>query len=482
VNTGKEEKTALADRVKSEAELELDLPLNESNLQPSEDALPPSAGEDELDLSDLEAMLEDVEKETEANSVALPGADSELDIQTVVPDKTALQEMQGLDLTAIATPAEKTDISVEAEAEALDFTDLAGILDEKAPAADATDTKATVEQAGLAFEEQPPMEGVAAEAKAPSSIEDGLMLDLDQLLEEDDKAKAAIPEIQATAADELDLSLKPEPIREPVGELEIEPLTEGDEIAADQLSASTSVAAAATAAVAATTAGMAAEAATATGYGLAGSTATAVLEPEEEKTPTATKQTAKAAERSGGARKLLLAAAAIGVLAVAALVIPRGLGIHVPFLRDVEIPFLGKIFQTEPEDPIGNLKVMVVQESISAEFIENARVGKICVIQGQVRNNYDHPRSSIRVTGKLYDKNKSVVKMTTVFAGNMIPRDELVGQGMGVISSHLKNKDGAKQQNVGVKSGASIPFMIVFDGLPDNLDEYSVEVAGSSAG
>jgi hypothetical protein len=31
-----------------------------------------------------------------------------------------------------------------------------------------------------------------------------------------------------------------------------------------------------------------------------------------------------------------------------------------------------------------------------------------------------------------------------------------------------------------VKPGAAIPFMAVFDSLPGNLDEYSVEVAGSS--
>jgi hypothetical protein len=51
---------------------------------------------------------------------------------------------------------------------------------------------------------------------------------------------------------------------------------------------------------------------------------------------------------------------------------------------------------------------------------------------------------------------------------------------MAAIAAHLKTKAGANNSNVGVKPGQSIPFMAVFDSLPGNLDEYSVEVAGST--
>jgi hypothetical protein len=101
-------------------------------------------------------------------------------------------------------------------------------------------------------------------------------------------------------------------------------------------------------------------------------------------------------------------------------------------------------------------------------------------VRGQVRNNYDHPRSAIRVTAKLYTKDKAVAKTATVFAGNVLANEELAAQDMAAIAARLKNKAGANNTNVGVKPGRTIPFMAVFDSLPDNLDEYSVEVAGST--
>jgi hypothetical protein len=51
---------------------------------------------------------------------------------------------------------------------------------------------------------------------------------------------------------------------------------------------------------------------------------------------------------------------------------------------------------------------------------------------------------------------------------------------LAAIAARLKNKDGANNANMGVKPGRAIPFMAVFDNLPSNLDEYSVEVAGST--
>jgi len=48
------------------------------------------------------------------------------------------------------------------------------------------------------------------------------------------------------------------------------------------------------------------------------------------------------------------------------------------------------------------------------------------------------------------------------------------------IKKRMKNKSGDKKSNLKIKTGKIIPFMIVFDKLPSNLDEYTVEVASSS--
>jgi hypothetical protein len=474
-----------------EAELELDLSLNEAIPHQLQEARPSAAGEDELDLSDLESMLEGVGKDLALKPAATDGIDLELDLGAVIADETKSDAVQELDLTDFAEPAEKGTASTRAATEELDFSGLADILDDKAFA---LEKKEGVEEVTLVFDDLPTAKRVETEPTAVSPPEDSLKLDLDKLLADDEEKTPVIPEIEANAAHDLQADFGNEMVRQPGDELEIEiePLADSRDVAGDRPAAAT---AAAVASVAAAGAAIAASTATGPEKTPAGKHGPSL----HEFTPTdrtgatdvpgagaarpavSAEQKAKAPERPGRIGKLLLAAAVLGVLVVAALVIPRGLGIHIPFLRDVDIPLVGKIFETEPEDLMGNLKIMTVPESVSAEFIENAGVGRLCVIKGQVRNNYDHPRSFIRITGKLYDPKKNVVKMVTVFAGNVLSKEELASQSFGAISALLKNKTGANNLNVGVKPGAAIPFMVVFDGLPENLDEYSVEVAGSSS-
>jgi hypothetical protein len=170
------------------------------------------------------------------------------------------------------------------------------------------------------------------------------------------------------------------------------------------------------------------------------------------------------------------------VLALAALILPRSLGINIPFLSDmdIEIPFIGNIFKSEPEDNAGKLKLALVQEGIAADFIANSSAGTLCVIKGQVRNSYNHPRSNIRVTVNLYAAGNAVVKTATVFAGNVLSSQDLSSLDLIAINERLKSSTGTNNMNVGIQPGRSVPFMAVFSNLPAGLDEYSVEVAGST--
>ena len=103
------------------------------------------------------------------------------------------------------------------------------------------------------------------------------------------------------------------------------------------------------------------------------------------------------------------------------------------------------------------------------------------MITGQVRNEYDHPRSNIKVTVKIFQKGKSLANSATVYAGNTISDGDLQRMGMADIKKRLQNRSGDKRSNVKVQTGKTIPFLIVFNQLPPNLDEYTVEVAGSSS-
>lgn len=496
--TGAKAPGAPADRPDG-SDLEPGMAAGEAPAAKGVQAAPIPPGEDMLDLSDLEAMLEDGASAKPA--AATEGIDLELDLGAAVEDAAKGGAMQELDLGGIAEAPEAGPAKEAAAADELDFSDISGILDEKPPVAAAADAEKPAEELDLVFDDEPQAAAAKTIEALPSESQEDLMLDLETLLEADEETKPAAQKTAAEMTDELDLEFAAASGRDEAGDLEIE-IEPVDEAVAMPAPAGRPAATAAVAAAAvAGAAGAAAKGAmsgkttavtdefTTDEFTQAGMTgATDLLESEAAEAAAPKTQKTHAPGRSGGIRKLLLAAAALVVLAIAALVIPRSLGIHVPYLSDVdipylsdlEIPFLGKIFQSEPEDTAGNLKIAPAPESVTAEFVDNAGAGRLCVVKGQVRNAYDHPRSFIRVTAKLYDKNKAVAKTATVYAGNVLARPELAGQDLAAISARLKNKNGANNLNVGVKPGAAIPFMVVFDGLPDNLDEYSVEVAGSS--
>jgi predicted Zn finger-like uncharacterized protein len=467
------------------------------------DAVSPPSGGDMIDLSDLEAMLggEGAGEASTQPGAATDGIDLELDLGAAVEDEAKGDEMQELDLTEIAAPPE-ADLGKPAGAtDELDFSDISGILEETAPVAAAASPEKSTEELDLVFDDEPPAEAAQKEKFSPPEPHEDLMLDLEALLEADEEEKPEVQKPAAKITNELDLDFAAAPGRTDDGDLEIE-IEPVDDRADSQAPADRPAALAAAAAAAAVGAAGASTRAAASGkstavtdafstdeFTQAGMTgATDLMDTEASPATAPDVKKAKAPQRSGGFRRRLLAAAALLALVIAALVIPRSLGIQIPYLSDVdipylsdiEIPFLGKIFQSEPEDTAGNLKMAPVPESVIAEFLDAPGAGRLCVIRGQVRNAYDHPRSFIRVTAKLYDRNKTVAKTETVFAGNVLSRAELSSQGFAAISARLKNKTGANNQNTGVKPGAAIPFMVVFENLPDNLDEYSVEVVGSS--
>ncbi|MGE5259226.1 MAG: DUF3426 domain-containing protein [Hyphomicrobiales bacterium] len=460
-----------------------------------------SADEDELDLSDLEEMLEGEGSPAASARAGTSELELDLDLEAAAGVDAKSGEMQELDLTSIAGAPQKSPVAAAAPTDELDFSDISGVLEEKTPAAAVKSAVEPAEDFDLVFDNEPP---AAANAKAapPSKNQEDLMLDIETLLEEGEEQKPA-----AAATEELDLDFAPEPVRANASDMEIEIEPVDDEldtaaaVARPEATAPTAAVAAAGVAAAAAASVKPGEGAPSTDefstdeFTQAGMTgATDVLETEVPQKAKPRVRRTQAPRRSWG-RKLVMATLGVLVLAIAALVIPRSIGIQIPYLsdleipylsdlsdylKDLEVPYLGKIFQSEPEDTAGNLKIAPVSESLSAEFIDNPGAGRLCVIKGQVRNNYDHPRSFIRVTAKLYSKNKTLAKTATVFAGNVLSNQELAAQDLAAITGRLKNKTGVNNLNVGVKPGRSIPFMAVFDNLPGNLEEYSVEVAGSS--
>jgi hypothetical protein len=428
-----EESPATADAVE---DLDLDFDLGGDSGTPTGDADAVAEGDNELDFSDLEQMLET------DDAPAADGSGDELDLQFDIDEQPA---SEGADAAAAA------DLSDAVEED--DFLDIEKMLeggDEATP-----DLESADEDLSLTME--------AALDDAAQGADDDLDLDFDiesELQENEDLFDSSPSSDDALESNLLDADDSEflddtgiEGDSQPV-----EPIT--DEFATDDFSS------------------------TEGDFG-----ATDVLPIDEEGAP-AVAETAAAKPTKTRSKKPVLVAVLLLLLAVGVIVIPKSLGIKIPYISDIKIPYLSDLdlnipflsdwLNPEEQDVAGNLRIIPLGKTISGNFVDTANSGRLFVIRGKIKNDYDHPRSFVKVTGKLYQGKKKLVRKSTVYIGNVIPETELAEMGIAAINKRMKNKFGNKRSNLKIKKGKTVPFMIVFDKLPNNLDEYTVEVASSS--
>ena len=446
------------------------------------------AGADELDLSDLEEIMDS--EEIPASGVAADDAveDLELDFD--------LDTDEG---------AQTADAGAEADSE-LDFSDLEQMLEtDDTPIADAVDDELDLQ---FDIDEQPAAAGADAPAAADASesAQDDDLLDIESMLEQSDDItsdmdtmdddlsltmEAALDDAASGAEDDLDLDFDIESelqekedifdSRDSVDDPLESNLLNSDDVdflsdtGIDDESQQAEV--------------MTDEFATddfSSTQGDFGATDMLPVDSDDvTEKPAATKRPTKSRSK-----KPVLVACLLLLLAVGVIIIPKGLGIKIPYISDIQIPYLSDLdlkipylsdwLNPEAQDVSGNLKITPMDRTISGKFVNNAKAGRLFVISGKIKNEYDHPRSFIAVTGKLYQGGKKLVKKSTVYIGNVISESDLTGMDIAAINNRMKNKFGNKRSNLKVQTGKIIPFMIVFDKLPNNLDEYTVEVASSS--
>ena len=127
---------------------------------------------------------------------------------------------------------------------------------------------------------------------------------------------------------------------------------------------------------------------------------------------------------------------------------------------------------------LGNLQMEIVATP-AYKFVENKTSGELLIINGNVTNRYDHPRSNVQVKGTLYNNAGKVIISSAVYCGNMFTDAELTDLDMKTIEGRLNNRMGDNQMNSGVKPGQSVPFTVIFKNLPQDMDEFAVEVTAS---
>ncbi|MDY6881385.1 MAG: DUF3426 domain-containing protein [Thermodesulfobacteriota bacterium] len=121
-------------------------------------------------------------------------------------------------------------------------------------------------------------------------------------------------------------------------------------------------------------------------------------------------------------------------------------------------------------------------KDVNGFFVDSRTEGRLFVITGKVKNDYLDKRSFILVKGTVLDDKGQVVESKMAYAGNSYAEEEIKALPMQKMTNAMKNRYGLNKQNVNVPSGGSVPFTVVFQDLPKNLGEFTVEAVSSSPG
>ena len=128
-------------------------------------------------------------------------------------------------------------------------------------------------------------------------------------------------------------------------------------------------------------------------------------------------------------------------------------------------------------DP-GSKKLEIVD--YSDRYIHTDDLGQLFIIKGRIVNNYPEARSYILIKGTLEDENRNPILRKLVYAGNIFSEHELKDITIEEIDERMNLKSGKDNSNMDIAPQDSVPFMIIFNNLPDSLSEYVVEAVSSS--
>ncbi len=119
-------------------------------------------------------------------------------------------------------------------------------------------------------------------------------------------------------------------------------------------------------------------------------------------------------------------------------------------------------------------------KDLNGSFVNSKKAGKLFVVKGLVTNMYPDKRSFIRIRSNILDSKGKAVKSKIVYAGNPISDKELLSLSMEEVDNRLRDKFGKNKMNTNIPPNSSIPLMIVFGNLPQDLSEFEVEAISSS--
>ena len=152
-----------------------------------------------------------------------------------------------------------------------------------------------------------------------------------------------------------------------------------------------------------------------------------------------------------------------------------------PDLLLESLPSFKKPLSKEQVFDMGNKRLSIKRDpaDLKGSFVDSEKGGKLFVVSGLITNNYPDNRSFIRVRSNILDSKGKVVTSKIAYAGNTFSDKELLPLSIVEIDNSLNNKFGKDKVNTNILPNSSIPFMIIFSDLPEDISEFSVEPISS---
>jgi pilus assembly protein FimV len=457
---------------------------------------------DDLDLSDLDAMLEDAPEGPDSSDMAVEETDLELEMErddSATQDEGDLEDLsfeldsEFEDETAVEETVTANAAAPTKEDEELDLSDIEQMLegDEVALTADTATESADGEKwaadGEVEIDDSDELDLADIESAidaADSDAEDSLDIDDEELtLSDDTSEKASDTELEL---DELELELETKPAADQKElpsdddskELDLSDLSDlvddqdvsatSETIDTGEIELEFEVSDEPVQQVAKSTESIEAAA-----------SRTGDMKPDfaiEDTMPAQLSMEMEADEMPAPVKKKR---SSKGLIFILILVLLGGAGylFYSVSYMGLEIPYLSDYLNPKPKDPAGILNLATLD--INSKFIENKKSGRLFVVTGKVRNGKDTARKMIRLQGKLYTKGKVLAKTEFTYAGIRLKDQEISELPIADIKQRI-NKVSGPITSIKTLPGQSAPFMIVFSDLPDGLDEFAIEVISSS--
>ena len=150
------------------------------------------------------------------------------------------------------------------------------------------------------------------------------------------------------------------------------------------------------------------------------------------------------------------------------------------------IPGLGptaKSVVKKPEVPDAGIdKLRIQAQTIETYYIKSVSAGELFIVKGNINNNYPTARGKILLQVSIFDEQNKIILKKDAYAGNVFSDEELKNMTVEQIDTAMKNVAGKDNKNLKIEPGATIPFMVIFNNLPENAKDLSPELVRSSAG